>query len=147
MNGIYILCYRSRIAPEVPGADIEREIEVILAQSRHKNSTNSVTGCLLFDGSTFFQVLEGSPKDIGDTYERICNDPRHTDIEILAEAEISHRTFSDCWMGYSGLTDFQDCGLKDICKLLIDARGRLPEKEMITVLAAIHNVLTLNEAA
>lgn len=60
-----------------------------------------VTGILLFNGTEFFQVLEGEEEVIDALFCHISNDPRHTEIVELMRDYSAYRRFSD-----SGMTLF-----------------------------------------
>jgi Sensors of blue-light using FAD len=45
------------------------------------------------------QVLEGGRSAVNRLYNRIANDPRHTDVELLSYEEISERRFAGWSMG------------------------------------------------
>ncbi|NVK35757.1 MAG: BLUF domain-containing protein [Rhodobacteraceae bacterium] len=147
MTELYTLCYKSLVSKDIPEAQVGSVIDSILEKSRHNNAFNGITGVLLYSDGLFFQVLEGTPADVGATYDRICSDNRHTDVEILAEAEVSRRTFSDVWMGFSDLTCFEGTSLRDTCQLMIGSKGLLNTDEMTTVLANVAGLLEHSEAA
>ena len=50
------------------------------------------------------QVLEGSESAVGETYERICQDARHTNFFLLSKEEIPQREFSAWQMGFRRLS-------------------------------------------
>ncbi len=60
------------------------------------NSRLGVTGWLTFDGTCFFQYIEGEAAVIDQLYAVILADPRHHDIVTLASAAIDQRLF-DGW--------------------------------------------------
>lgn len=73
----------------------------ILAKSRENNRKLNVTGMLLKDGASFFQVLEGEEAVVNRLFNRIEKDSRHKNIvKIICEA-IPERTFADWSMGYA----------------------------------------------
>ena len=50
------------------------------------NKSSSVTGILLFNGTHFFQLLEGPEAAVKAVYNRICQDPRHHNlVELLRD--------------------------------------------------------------
>lgn len=92
---MYRLLYRSRSALAGWDMTIEAAIEEILRKSAANNSRDGVTGALMFTASLFIQALEG-PRDVLElTFERICNDLRHSDIQIIEFAPVSHRDFGE----------------------------------------------------
>jgi len=76
------IIYRSHITEHVP-------LEILngLARKANKiNKSSSVTGILLFNGTHFFQLLEGPEAAVKTVYSRICQDPRHHNlVELLRD--------------------------------------------------------------
>ncbi len=73
----------------------------ILASAQKHNGQNNVTGFLVFDGTTFLQILEGERKDVIGTYDRIKLDKRHKDIHLLEMTDVPQRQFAEWHMGGS----------------------------------------------
>jgi hypothetical protein len=93
---LHELVYTSRA-----GASITRDrLEEILAVSRTNNDRNNITGLLVFDGSTFCQILEGEKSAIDKTYDRIKQDNRHIDSFVLHTGEIHQRNFQNWSMSF-----------------------------------------------
>jgi len=90
------LIYVSTISEQFDTEDIEK----IIATAKEKNGKSHVTGMLCFNRKFFLQCLEGSRSKVNETYHRILNDPRHTNIVMLDYKEITKRDFSDWSMGY-----------------------------------------------
>jgi hypothetical protein len=59
---------------------------------------------LLFEGSSFLQVLEGEPERIDALLEKIRADRRHTRTVLLLREPIEQRSFADWTMGYAQAT-------------------------------------------
>jgi len=76
------IIYRSHMTEHV-------SLETLNALARKANKTNkssSVTGILLFNGTHFFQLLEGPEAAVKSVYSRICQDPRHHNlVELLRD--------------------------------------------------------------
>ena len=91
------LLYASRPAPSV-NADA---IAAILKKSKEHNTAAGITGvlCVCFNAGIFMQVLEGGRSAVSSTYNRIVQDPRHSDVVLLAYEEIGERHFSSWSMG------------------------------------------------
>lgn len=89
------LMYASRatetVRPEV--------LNAILRKSTQNNPAVGVTGVLCFSGSIFLQVLEGGRTQVSKLYNRIAQDPRHTDVVMLSYEEIDERSFAGWAMG------------------------------------------------
>lgn len=96
-----------------------RTIESILNQSRRNNWREGVTGCLLFSGRCFAQVLEGSDGAVAVALERIERDPRHTTVRLLTKRHVEARTYADWSMAYVHDLDLED----DLERLLADGKA------------------------
>ena len=82
-----------------------QELLGLLQKCRESNAGNGVTGMLLYGNETFLQVLEGEEKAIDALVERISNDPRHTNFQILHRRTIQRRQYSDWSMGFKRVSD------------------------------------------
>jgi blue light- and temperature-responsive anti-repressor len=91
------LIYSSTATAEL----FETDILTILAKSRENNSKCGVTGILLADQWSFFQVLEGEEDDVTGVYERIVQDSRHTKIITIVKEAIPQRAFGEWTMGFA----------------------------------------------
>lgn len=74
-------------------------LNAILKKSTHDNPGIGVTGVLCFSGDIFLQVLEGGRSQVSKLYNRIAQDPRHTDVVLLSYEEIDERSFAGWAMG------------------------------------------------
>jgi hypothetical protein len=74
-------------------------LNAILKKSTHDNPGIGVTGVLCFSGDIFLQVLEGGRSQVSKLYNRIAQDPRHTDVVLLSYDEIEERSFAGWAMG------------------------------------------------
>lgn len=99
---IWRLAYFSHARLDGGRDAILREVTGILAVSRRNNAAVGVTGGLLFNSGGFAQVLEGTRQAVGDTFERIQCDPRHTDVLVLAYEQVPSRQFDSWSMGFVG---------------------------------------------
>ena len=89
------LMYASRaIEPVRP-----ETLNAILKKSTQNNPASGVTGVLCFSGDIFLQVLEGGRLPVSKLYNRIAQDPRHTDVALLSYEEIEERSFAGWSMG------------------------------------------------
>ena len=91
------LMYASRAAATV---DVEA-LATILRQSKENNPRAGVTGVLCFcsNARVFLQVLEGGRDAVSAVYNRIAQDPRHTEVVLLSYEEIGERSFASWSMG------------------------------------------------
>ena len=74
--------------------------EVNLAKFRKENELNYITGVLCSGEGLFLQVLEGERSAVNKLYAHICQDIRHSDIELLHYEEIEERVFFSWSMDY-----------------------------------------------
>ena len=97
MNSLYHLIYASKETHKVS----EDEILELLSQSRQANKKLSITGMLLYNESSFFQVLEGEKDIIENLFAHIAKDKRHEKVTKIIFEVIPERKFSEWSMGYS----------------------------------------------
>jgi hypothetical protein len=64
------------------------------------NAGDGITGMLLYGNETFLQSLEGDEDVVDGLLERIREDSRHTDIQVLHRRSIRRREYSDWSMGF-----------------------------------------------
>lgn len=95
------LTYTSWARPGIVAADVD----AILATSRVNNPLDGLTGLLIFNGSAFVQVLEGSELAVDALTQRLLVDPRHFNMSIRDQRLIPRRTFADWSMAYLRLDD------------------------------------------
>jgi hypothetical protein len=91
------LIYASRST--IPSGRSLPEFQAILSASQARNVKRRITGYLVADGRSFFQVLEGDAGEVRSTFERIASDPRHTQVALLSTRTITGRTFPEWSMG------------------------------------------------
>lgn len=76
------LIYRSHLCDNVP----VKALKEMVAAANIKNSESDVTGILLFNGTHFFQLLEGPEENVRRVYANICKDSRHYNlVELLCD--------------------------------------------------------------
>ncbi|NYE63767.1 hypothetical protein FHW58_004998 [Duganella sp. 1224] len=80
-----------------------RAIDAILAQARQHNPVDGITGVLCHTDQLFLQLLEGGREQVNRLYGRILRDPRHSDVTLLAYAEVRERRYAAWTMGQSNL--------------------------------------------
>ena len=71
----------------------------LLLKARRNNARDHLTGMLLYEKASFFQVLEGPPAAVANIYDRIFADQRHTKITKLIQEPIDQRSFAEWTMG------------------------------------------------
>jgi len=85
------IIYRSHISDDVPVNVLPGMVE---KASLH-NARHQVTGILLFNGTHFFQILEGPEEGVLEIYRRICTDRRHHNIVELMRDYSPARRFGN----------------------------------------------------
>lgn len=98
-------------------AEAAAEVHDILYASRTNNALSQVTGMLLFAEGSFFQVLEGAPASVDETFSRIAKDRRHARVTMIIREPITRRSFSEWTMGLASLTAAEvehESGLNDL---------------------------------
>lgn len=88
------IIYRSHICEDVPVKALEKMVE---AANSH-NRQSDVTGILLFNGTHFFQLLEGPAENVQAIYEHICRDARHHNVVELMRDHGPSRRFGNVGM-------------------------------------------------
>ena len=96
-----------------------KEIELIGNVSIQNNRQVNITGTLVFFEKMFFQMLEGSDKEVDRLYEKIRKDSRHYDIlRLKTEDNITERLFPNWHMKTINLENNVDDLLRPIKMLL-----------------------------
>ena len=101
-DSLYQLVYTSQSALEGTTAENLAEIGDILVEARNNNVDNGITGALAFSETLFAQVLEGTKDRITSLYDKLAQDPRHTNLRLIEITPIEERTFGDWSMAYVG---------------------------------------------
>ena len=117
MTPVFQVFYVSRATAALDNA----QVQAILNTSRRHNARLDVTGCLLFSGHCFAQVLEGAQPVVSALARRIAADSRHVGLRILAETRRHERDYGDWSMGY-----LYDLNLEDDLEMLLTIPDRSP---------------------
>jgi hypothetical protein len=88
------LTYTSVARPGLTDSDIATIHHIAL----DLNSLDGITGLLVFNGTSFLQVIEGAEDAINDLVVRLRKDPRHSEFKIEDERCIRDREFADWTM-------------------------------------------------
>lgn len=91
---------------QIESAAAETTVLEIVARSVCKNADTKLTGALLFTGTYFAQILEGTPDAIDQLMIDLCADPRHKNVRVVDRSVIDTRRFPDWAMAYSGPSQF-----------------------------------------
>lgn len=98
---LYEILYVSTLAPEAPLSVVGD----IASRARLANAEQNITGLLIFDGMRFCQQLEGGQKQVLALLERIRQDTRHINMQILHHGELALRRFRNFSLGYCMVED------------------------------------------
>ncbi|MBU0746197.1 MAG: BLUF domain-containing protein [Gammaproteobacteria bacterium] len=120
---LYEVLYVSTLAPEQPLSVVAE----IAGRARQLNGELDITGLLIFDGQRFCQQLEGPKKAVLKLIERIRNDPRHINVEVLHHGPLAGRRFQNFSLAFSTVED-------------VDALSRLERLDGDAALAAFNTV-------
>ena len=97
---LYRLIYVSSASHQMSDA----ELQEILESAASHNTSDGITGMLLYADGNFMQVLEGEEAVIDATFARICEDRRHHDVLLIEKEPIEKRDFPTWAMGFRKLT-------------------------------------------
>jgi hypothetical protein len=99
--GVRRVIYASRAVQDFDEVDLLH----LLAQARSRNAANGVTGMLVYSSRSFLQLFEGDDRGVEAIWDRIRLDDRHTDLRVLHDGPVEHRSFSDWTMGFEHPAD------------------------------------------
>jgi hypothetical protein len=71
------------------------DLEAIHRTAREANALEGITGLLIFNGTHFLQILEGTPQAIDELVEKLRRDARHSGLEVRDEGFVEQRSFPD----------------------------------------------------
>jgi hypothetical protein len=97
MDILFSLVYVSSATRPLSAA----ELELILQESRMRNTGNAVTGILIHSDGNFMQMLEGPRQSLDDTMARVRASRRHSGIIELIDEPVTVREFESWSMAYS----------------------------------------------
>ena len=100
---IHEILYVSKLAADAP----IRVVADIAVKSRSANLSRVITGLLVFDGMHFCQQFEGSDIEVAALMDRIRQDPRHTQVEVLHHGPLVERRFRRWSLGYTSVDDVE----------------------------------------
>jgi Sensors of blue-light using FAD len=80
------------------------ELESLLDECRHNNSKADITGILLYQNGSFFQVLEGEGEKVEALFNKIGSDKRHHQTKKIISEPITTRSFAEWTMGFPKIT-------------------------------------------
>ncbi|WP_082767295.1 BLUF domain-containing protein [Bosea sp. PAMC 26642] len=65
----------------------------IIRAAQTSNDANEISGCLIFDGRFFVQMLEGDSAAIENAFQRLRRDRRHRNIAVIGMRSDQARSF------------------------------------------------------
>jgi len=96
------IIYRSHLSDDVS----ELILEGLAGKANKVNNAFDVTGILLFNGTHFFQLLEGPEDAVNTIYQRICQDTRHHNLVELLRDYAPSRRFGNAGMELFDLREY-----------------------------------------
>ena len=85
-------------------------------QASNNNRKFNISGLLILSDGRFLQVLEGEPKFVNKIYNKIVQDKRHHDVELISYERVTKHEFNDWSMKLFNLENIAE----PITKLLVD---------------------------
>ena len=76
----------------------------LLGKARAKNASMGISGMLLYENGSFFQILEGPEAAIDSLYKTIAQDDRHEKVVTIIREPIAKRAFAEWTMGLAGVS-------------------------------------------
>jgi hypothetical protein len=71
----------------------------LVRKANNHNIRDGLTGALFFKDGVYLQLLEGEEEGLGLCFrKRIAPDPRHANIQIRQNTQVTERTFPLHWM-------------------------------------------------
>ncbi len=104
------------------------EITSILESAQRKNPALNITGLLFYGNNYFFQCLEGPRDQVNRLYNKLMQDKRHEDVQILELKEVSQRFFDGWSMKFVALSAIEqkiirETGLKSFNPYALTSRN------------------------
>jgi hypothetical protein len=96
------------------------ELTTLLETARLNNMAHGITGMMFYRRREFLQLIEGDLADIQALYDKIQDDPRHTQIFQMWEGPIPNRNFSQWSMAFASSDDLDLAGKPGYATLLND---------------------------
>ncbi|MEW7315016.1 diguanylate phosphodiesterase [Buttiauxella gaviniae] len=107
------IIYRSHICKDIS----LHSLKDMVAAANLKNDHADVTGILLFNGTHFFQLLEGPEESVLSIYHHICQDKRHYNVVELLYDYAPARRFGKTGME---LFDLREHDREEVLQTVLD---------------------------
>lgn len=98
---LYQVLYVSTICAEQPLS----VVAAIVHHARAANAERGISAMLIFDGVHFCQLLEGEQRPVLSLTDRICNDKRHQNVEVLKHGPADRRRFEGFELAFTNGED------------------------------------------
>ncbi len=95
---------------------IDQEVTNMMKGTMKFNGNHDITGILLYNDKSFFQLIEGEKETIVDLYKIIEKDSRHHDIIKFLEKPVFHPAFDGYLTEF--ITDINKCDESTLEKYL-----------------------------
>ncbi len=104
-QNLYQLIYISQAKEDLNYYDLDN----ILVSARKNNSTNQITGLLIFKDGFFIQLLEGSENQVKYILSKVVQDQRHKLVKVIGEWPTDKRFFPNWSMSFHDIdvSDFK----------------------------------------
>lgn len=136
---LHRLIYASRQAFG-PGLIPEDEIDALIRASIRNNRASAITGLLLVHDGWFLQALEGPAEAVMTTYQRILNDPRHTDSRVVSAGPGGAREFGDWNMCARRFSAADDAILDTLSQRQVFDPAKLTDRTALRLLKAVRGI-------
>ncbi|WP_421933821.1 BLUF domain-containing protein [Phenylobacterium sp.] len=138
-RSLHRLIYASRqaFAPDMVADD---EIDALIRASIRNNRLTSLTGLLLVHDGWFVQALEGPATAVMTTYQRILNDPRHTDSRVISAGPADAPEFGDWNMCARRFSPADDAILDTLAQKQAFDPATLSDKAALRLLKAVRGI-------
>lgn len=80
--------------------NLAQHLTDIVQPSRAGNKKNNINAVLYYGNNYFFQCIEGRKTQVYSLFNKICNDPRHTDVVVLSYHEVASRSLTTLWLKF-----------------------------------------------
>lgn len=98
---VFSLVYVSKSTLHPFGNSAEAQLRDISERSKVNNRVLSVNGFLYYHDHQFLQILQGGFEGVNTIFEKIKSDPRHSNIQVIWQAETEKRAFKQWAMSDS----------------------------------------------
>ena len=109
-------------------------LDGIIHSAAPRNKALRITGVLLYNGNYFAQVLEGLRRDVEAVFAAISNDPRHDEIMVLENGEITERTFAGWSVRYLDMADGTEV---ELCGVSAAEKSQESERQAASLIALL----------